>query len=567
MTRGPSPSRDAAPRAEPAWIRWGLPGAVALVALGVVLGAFNPAPHTGGDNAGYVALAYSLLTRHAYTEVFDPAALPHTKYPPVFPVLLAALVVLGARGWVALKSVAAAATVALTVLTHLWARRRLDAVPAAGVALAVALSSAVVYYSHWILSDPLFVALTVLSLWALEGADRQGAPPGWLALGIGGAGLAYFTRSAGLPLLVALAGWLALRRRWRGLVAAAVTLGAPALLWWLRGRSVAHAGYGSEFWLVDPYTPALGRVGIAGLAGRFGANLVAYVGSHVPGGIVGARGPAAATLGVALFALAVVGWVGALKARIGPTELFVPLYAGLILLWPVVWSGDRFALPLFPFLFGYAALALGMLGPRVGAGVGRIAGAAALLVVLLAGLKAWTGAVREASECGAVVRAEGPFACYGPGVVAFADAASWSKVNLPPGSAVLTRKPRLFYVLSGVPSRTFPFSDDPRALLGLADSLGARYVLLDRWDGLAARYVAGGVRRDPGAFCVIRGFGRDPGAGAELLGILPGPARGTPPAEGAVNIPTCPAAYVRGDGGAAYSPSSGAIPLLEDLDP
>jgi len=591
---------DATTAGERPWLRWALPLGIAVVTLAAVLAAFNPAPHTGGDNAGYVTLAYSLLKNHAYTELFDPARLPHTKYPPVFPGMLAVLMLLGVRGWVGLKSVAVASTVAVAVLAHLWARRRLGSLAASGVALAVAFSSAVVYYSHWVLSDPLFLALTLLSLWALDHADQGkeargggpgersgdggGAAPasgavgsgtahaGWLTLGVVAAGFAYFTRSAGLPLLVALLAWLALRRRWRALAASAVGLGVPVLLWWLRSRAVGHAGYGSEFWLVDPYNPELGRVGLAGLASRFGANLVGYIGTYLPGGITGTRGRATSVLGVALFAGALIGWVRSLRARIGPSELFLPLYAGLILLWPVVWSGDRFALPLFPLLFGYAALAILWGGRRLGRSTGTLVGAAAFLVVVLPALKSWTGAVGEASACAAAVRASGPFACYGPRVESFVDAAAWSGANLPDGSAVLTRKPRLFYVESGVPSRTFPFNDDPRVLLALADSLGVRYVLVDRWDGLAGRYVAGAVRKDPGAFCALRGFQGGGGAGSltlPMLGILPPAERTASPPSGEVRIERCPASYLRGNGTAPYSTtlSGGAIPLLRGLDP
>jgi hypothetical protein len=53
-----------------------------------------------------------------------PRRLPHTKYPPLFPALLALLIALGARTWVALKAAAAIATVVAVGLTYLWAERR-----------------------------------------------------------------------------------------------------------------------------------------------------------------------------------------------------------------------------------------------------------------------------------------------------------------------------------------------------------------------------------------------------------------------------------------------------------
>ena len=175
--------------------------------------------------------------------------------------------------------------------------------------------------------------------------------------------------------------------------------------------------------------------------------------------------------------------------------------------------------------------------------------------------------MQESRACAAAVQVGGPFACYGPRVGAFVEAAEWSGANLPVGSSVLTRKPRIFYVLSGVPSRTFPFDVAPRAHLSLADSLGARYELVDQWDGQAGRFVVGAVRGDPGAFCSVRGFGAD--GGTQLLGILPSRRRGhgIATADASVRIGGCPEEYVRGEAAVPYDPSSSRIPLLAGLDP
>ena len=105
-------------------LRWALLGVVIAVSSGLVWTAFNPAAHTGGDNAGYITLAYSLLKNGTYTELFDPAQPLHTKYPPVFPALLAGLMALGARSWTSLKAVAVLSTVGASALTYLWAERR-----------------------------------------------------------------------------------------------------------------------------------------------------------------------------------------------------------------------------------------------------------------------------------------------------------------------------------------------------------------------------------------------------------------------------------------------------------
>jgi hypothetical protein len=44
------------------------------------------------------------------------------------------------------------------------------------------------------------------------------------------------------------------------------------------------------------------------------------------------------------------------RARVA--DVFLPLYLGLIFIWPAVWSGERLLLPALPLLLFYAAEAL-----------------------------------------------------------------------------------------------------------------------------------------------------------------------------------------------------------------
>jgi 4-amino-4-deoxy-L-arabinose transferase-like glycosyltransferase len=548
-------------------LRWVLLGAAVIVSGLLVAGAYNPAPHSGGDNSTYVSLAYSLVTTGSYTEVFDPAGLPHTKYPPVFPLILAALITLGARTWAAVKSVAVVSTLSAVALTYLWAQRRVGAWTAFAVAILYGSSAAVIYYSHWELSDPPFVAFTMAALWAYEGARDEGSRrTWWIAAAVALAGLAYFTRSAGLPLVVALLASLALARRWRPLVAGGIAIGVPALLWWLRGRG-ATGSYAAEFWLVDPYNPTLGTIGVLDLVPRALVNLEGYVTRHGPGGVVGAGASGLALIGIVLGVLALYGWVKCMRERVGLAELFLPFYFGLILVWPVVWSGDRFALPLYPLVFLYAAVALHDVLRRAPRFTAAPAVAIVMLVLLLPEGASWLRAREESRACASVVAAVGPFGCYGPGVAAFVEAAAWSGARLPDGAAVMTRKPTHFYVLSGVPSRTFPFEPTPEAQLAAADALGADYILIDEWDVLARQYVGGAVVRRPGAFCFVRAFGEPGAGGAQLIGILPAEERSViRPAENEqARVALCGDRY--GDVSDYSSSSSDRIPLLDGLDP
>jgi hypothetical protein len=555
----------APPATEPRSLWLPLAGGVLVVQLMLAVAAFNPAPHTGGDNATYISLAHSLLENGTYTEVYDPAGLPHTKYPPVFPALLALWIAAGATTWTALKTTAVLFTAAATVLAFAWASERRGPLFGAGVAGLFAISSATVDASHWILSEPPFLAFTMLALWGFERAGRAEAGKRMMPmLAVAGAATiaAYFTRSAGLPLLLAAAGWLALSRRWRALALFGAGAGLPILLWWLRSRSVDRPSYLGEFWMVNPYEPALGQVGLAGLFERFGNNLIGYATRHVPGGIVGAQGTWVAVLGTLLLALAAWGWFLSARDRAGVAEIFLPLYAGLILIWPEVWSGDRFALPLYPLLFFYAGDALLSTRPRVGAGA-LVAAAVCAMMLVGPALAAWTRSISAARTCASATRAVGPFACWGGAVQEFVRMAMWSRTALPPGSAVLSRKPSIFYVMSGVPSRIFPFNPDTEVLFAEARATGARYVVIDQWDGQALRFVGEAVARRPGAFCSVGGF--DPRAGAAgtlILGmLLDAPAENQAPAQ-QISLVRCPPEMLGDIGSPIPDYSSSWIPLL-----
>jgi hypothetical protein len=519
--------------------------ALGLVALHVALAlaTFEPRPHTGGDNAAYITLARSLLEHGTYSELWDPAAPPHTKYPPVFPAVLAVALALGLAPWVQLKFVVLSFSAAAVALSFLWLRSRRRSMMAIGAGLLLAVAPGVLREGRWILSDVPFWAFTMAALWSF---DRL-RPGDWKRFAPGAAAvlLAYFTRSAGLPLVLAALGWLAWRRLWPQFGALAALVGIPALLWWLRSRLYSgSAAYVAEFWLIDPYLPALGTVGAVDLLLRVLENAQNYATTHLPVLLMGGTGLWPGILGAALCALALFGWV--LRLRQPRTaELFLPLYIGLIFLWPAVWSGERFLLPVLPALLYYAAEGVvrvaGRLRPRYTAHA-AVAAAALLLALALPGLAA---AARVGFECTARYRAGERYPCLGGEAWEdFFAVAELSGRVLPEGAVVMNRKPRLLHVLSGgVKSVNYPLSADPAAFFATADSTGARYVIFDRLDAVSEYYLRPVLMTRPGAFCLMRIF---PATSTALFGLVPGGAAApaaSEPADDTVSFRLCDTPY------------------------
>jgi hypothetical protein len=562
------------------------PRARLLAALATILGIQGvamalvaiPAPHAGGDNAAYLTLARALLAGEGYTEFWDPFAPPHSKYPPAYPLLLATMMALGATTWSAFKALSAWLMMGAVAFVFLWVRERRGTAFAAVVALLTGLSGPWLEASRWVLSEPLFLVGVFMALWAGERirgpgrnpsrgpgripsaipgeaapttADR--APPAagtWttpaLALTTAGVLLAFFTRTAALPLVMGFFLLLAYRRAWRPLVAVVAGTAVPVTLWILRGRAGGEGAYQDEFWMVDPYDPSLGLVGLGGFLARIASNVRIYVGEilgaawwgadmAVPG--VGMLGPRwIAALGIILAALALVGWgMRVAGRRVGLAEFFVPLYAGLILLWPEVWSGDRFLLPLYPLVLLWGGEALigawgwdwakasdgarararsldrgsGWLGPaagRVREHIGPVL-MALLLGTLLAPAGQRIDSIHKATTTCRAVGAVDPWACYGPTHTHFRDAAEWAGIHLPADAVVINRKPRIFHLLGGVPGRVFPFDTRIEPLRELAAELGARYLLVDAVDGVSAFYLPPLVGGAPDHFCWMEQWG------------------------------------------------------------
>ena len=501
--------------------------AAALAALHLVLALLiaAPTPDDGGDNAAYLALARSLLEDGSYRELWDPAARPHTQYPPVWPLVLAGAMAAGIGPWFGFKAIAALFSAAAVAFAYLWARRVSTSGVALGTGLLLAVGMGVVSHAGRELSDVPFWTFTMLALWAFarwkpEGEARGAVIP---VLATAALVLAYLTRAAALPMLAAAAVSLAWQRRWRALAVVAAGVGPAALLWALRRRALGGDGYGAYVWYVDPYRPELGSAGAGALVARVGRNFVDYAHDQLPFLLTGYRGGGLAwVLGSAVVALAATGWALRLRdRRAGLAEWWLPLYLGLVLLWPAEWAGERFLLPALPVLLVHAGEALGRIAawsprPRLlvrGMGVGAVG---ACLFVSLGGIAIETGRV---AGCRARFGPLEPFPCLRPGAADFLGLARAVRGTLPAGSAVVARKPTLFWAESGYPSRPFPYAGEPDSLLRAARDAGARYVVLDRFDNLASIHLVPAIAQRPQAFCVMASVGE---TRATLLGILPG---------------------------------------------
>ncbi len=505
---------------------WTPPGAVVAAALalfgGLALLLFDPRLFAGGDNAVYYLLAKALATGRGYVTLYEPSEPPHSLYPPGYPLLLVPVFWLFGGSFWAGKALSLAAAFAALALAARHLGRRLDPETARRGAFAFALflfavNPTAIAYSHWMLSEMPFLAVSLGALLLAESpsTDRRT----WVGAAVLAAA-GYLIRTASLPLCVAVV-WAVWRSRGRraGICALAISLAAVA--WWeVRNHIVApdQPGYLSQFLMVSSYYPEMGRLTPATFAARVLANLQEYGFLEIPRLVwpflpsLGAQPPPVAyLLGTLLVPLVVFGLVRQVRRRgVRAGEVYAVLYAGILASWQ--WQGERFLLPIAPIVLSYLGVALVDLTRFTEAGErkarpsasgrgrpgrapsrrdarprGPIAGA----LVALAATPALFFALRAVPEQLAVtaVHLRGDrLAGYEATVRDYFAAAIWLDGHTPREAVVVSRKPMFTYLFGGRKSVLYPYGP-PEQIERAVRAAGASYLIYDQLGNSAAVYL------------------------------------------------------------------------------
>jgi hypothetical protein len=167
------------------------------------------------DSLTYLGMARTLAEGHGYSSPFGAPGLPaETRFPPLYPTLLAGANVAGVSvlRWAAWINAAAFAALIVLVAAMVYDLSRSAPATVLGAALTLTFVPLLDLYVH-VWSEPTYLVWQVLGLWMLARYNARGARTDLAIAGVA-ASLAALTRYAGLALLPAgLIVLLAARRR------------------------------------------------------------------------------------------------------------------------------------------------------------------------------------------------------------------------------------------------------------------------------------------------------------------------------------------------------------------
>jgi hypothetical protein len=455
---------------------------------------FDPYLFTGGDNVAYYALAKALATGRGYVDIIDPAAPVETVLPPGFPLLLVPFYWIFRGSMVGLKVESmVAGAVALWALWSL--ARRDEAVPPWGAAAAVwlfGLYPVFRIYTHWVLSDLSYVAVTLVALTAFQRADQENAdrPWGWWLAAALLAVFAFYVRTAGVSLLGAAGLHALLGRRWKrlGVFAGIVLVTAVPWFWWSSQRPPETGGYLEQVSIENRLDPTSHPLAHSSYFERIGLNLDHYARTDFPQMFWSLRRlpaegpplrppPAVRVFSILIGGiLLVLGIVAALRTRKPAVwDLYALATLGILALW--AWTGDRFFLTLAPLLYLYILIGV----DRVSSWLFRSPRPAQVAIGLLAAVLA-IGALREIPSQWRYTRAwlgGDRWAGYQPFWQDYFEVAEWIGDDAP-DAVIVARKPTFaWYFSGGRPSFVYPFHGDPDATWRTIRSKGTTHILVE----------------------------------------------------------------------------------------
>ncbi len=357
-------------------------------------------------------------------------------------------------------------------------------------------------YSTWMMSEISFILFTSIALLSLSYIRTEKAPwkCAWFYLMILSLAFSYHIRSQGIALFGGIFLYYLTQKNWRYLISSTASFIILLIPWYIRNSDLGPSPYSSALKYKNYYDHSQGLMqGMGDWIDRFTTNFARYVSSEIPSAIFGYEpnyDKGSWFFGILILFIIGVGIYKTKKYQIAIAGYILATFA-ILMIWPTVWTGVRFMLPLVPlliFLFFY--------------------GIFQIILILLTKAKVDTVKVKKVLPYFFLIA----FFIYFPKIDIlhkearrplnplyrnYFSMARWTKKNIDKDAIILCRKPMLFHLYSDHHVNGIIKNNNPEEVLKQMKKANYTYIVV-YGDGLSQKYFFPVYKKYPERFPIVQ---------------------------------------------------------------
>ena len=314
-----------------------------------------------GDNASYYMLGKALWQGEGYVSINSVFKSPNNHFPPGYPVIISGLLHVW-DSFTAVKLLNGILLLCTLMLSYLLVRdiSGNDAVAMISIPFLL-VNTHLLRFSTIMMSEIPFLFFSLLSIYFFFKAYNQTGKreiTNYIGAFIFFM-VAFYIRTLGIALLASfgLVVIFDLKKKWKVLAAYIPAFVLFFVPWWLRSQHLGGNSYINQLVMINPYRPELGPINAGELYVRIIKNIERYITREIPDVLFpfktfNYRDEASIgewITGILIAAIIIAGIVNLKRYKKLVVGYMGSTFVAL-LLWPDVWVGVRFVLPLLPFL-------------------------------------------------------------------------------------------------------------------------------------------------------------------------------------------------------------------------